>query len=115
LRLPNVEHASVAQAKILDYLLSPSHSGGRSKAGFFRKFGFERRSWRVLKDALVRHGREHQVAHVEASLFGTRYIIDGRIMSPDGRNRQIRSVWFTESEADPPRFVTAYPLPRSRA
>ena len=32
--------------------------------------------------------------------------------TPDGRAPRLRSVWFIETGADTPRFVTAYPLRR---
>jgi len=65
--------------------------------------------WRTLADALVRHAAENEVAAVEASPFGTRYIIEGIIITPDHRNPNVRAIWFIESGAEIPRFVTAYP------
>jgi hypothetical protein len=35
LKLPNVEQATVAQSKIINYLLSLTHDTGKSKAKFF--------------------------------------------------------------------------------
>jgi hypothetical protein len=48
----------------------------------------------------------------EASPFGTRYVIEGIISTPDGRAPFIRAVWFIETGEQIPRFVTAYPLQR---
>ncbi|WP_420828293.1 DUF6883 domain-containing protein [Desulfonema limicola] len=41
-----------------------------------------------------------------------RYVIEGEILSPDGRNPKIRSVWFLKNETDRTSFVTAYPFER---
>jgi len=58
------------------------------------------------------HANEHEVAREENSPFGKRYVIEGIMRAADGRTPMLRSVWFIESGADKPRFVTAYPLRR---
>ncbi len=113
MRLPNYENAVVPQAKITDYLLSPTHRDGRSKAEFFTRFGFSATQWEALAITLKRHAAENEVTKVESSSFGTRYVIDGIIYAPDGRTPLIRSVWFVEAGEEIARFATAYPLSRS--
>jgi hypothetical protein len=49
---------------------------------------------------------------VEATPFGTRYVIEGIISTPDGRVPLIRAVWFIETGEQIARFVAAYPLQR---
>jgi hypothetical protein len=49
---------------------------------------------------------------VEATPFGTRYVIEGILSTPDGRALLIRTVWFIETGQQIPRFVTAYLLQR---
>jgi hypothetical protein len=44
-----------------------------------------------------------------ASRYGTKYIIDGEIVTPIGTTVRLRSVWVVESHDERPRFVTAYP------
>jgi len=56
------------------------------------------------------HAAESELAAVEDSPFGTRYVIEGRISTPDARNPAIRAVWFIEHGEEVPKFVTAYPL-----
>jgi hypothetical protein len=104
-----VEVAQVPERKLTAYLLSHSHPAGRSKAAFFLRFGFAADAWRVLADALVRHAARHEVAAVGDSPFGTRYVIDGPIESPNGRDPAVRVVWFIEAGETTPRLVTAYP------
>ena len=112
MKLPNVDKAQVPKAKITGYLLSFTHEDGRSKAAFFVKFGFSASKWRALALALKEHAKDHAVVKVENSPFGTRYVIEGVIQTPDGQSPLLRSVWFIENENPTPRFVTAYPLRR---
>lgn len=115
MKLPNADKATVASAKVLDYLLAEAHPHGRHKAAFFTRFGFSRDAWQTLAFCLVRHAGEYEVSRVEDSRFGTRYIIDGAVTAPDGRRPTIRAIWFVETGESTPRFVTAYPLEREKA
>jgi hypothetical protein len=111
-KLPNYENATVSQDKITGYLLSATHRDGRHKAAFFTSFGFTAAHWQELAAALLQHAAAHEVAKEEDSPFGKRYVIEGTMKAPDGRTPLLRSVWFIETDADTPRFVTAYPLRR---
>lgn len=110
MKLPGAKNAVVTPDKTTKYLLSATHASGRHKARFFAAFGFSADLAEQLASALIRHANEHEVTKIETSPFGTRYVIDGQIMSPDGRNPIIRSVWFVETNEIIPNFVTAYPL-----
>jgi hypothetical protein len=95
--LPNAAFAEVPEDKIRKYLLSATHRSGKSKA------------------ALQRHAKENPVAEAETTEFGTRYVIDGPLIAPDGTALNVRSVWFINRDADAPRFATAHPLKRKTA
>lgn len=110
MKLPNFESALVSEGKITGYLLSTTHRDGRHKAAFFLGFGFATGDWQTLAKALLSHASEHEVAKAESTPFGTRYVVEGTIVTPSGRTPSIRSVWFVENNEDTPRFVTAYPL-----
>ncbi len=110
MKLPNYERAVVPQAKIEDYLLAATHQTGHSKAKFFTRFGFSRDSWETLAESLLQHAANHEVAKVEPSPFGTRYVIEGELQTPVGRRPFVRSVWFVGEDENLTRFVTAYPL-----
>jgi hypothetical protein len=81
-------------------------------AEFFKRFGFSAASWEELATSLRRHADDHEVAKIEDSPFGTRYVVEGILYTPDGRTPNVRSVWFIETGENVPRFVTAYPLER---
>ena len=112
MKLKNVSKALVPSYKITDYLLSSTHPSGRYKASFFLAFGFEAGNWRVLASALRKLAASAEVQKVEASPFGMRYTVEGKLESPDGRRPWIRTVWFIETGREIPRLVTAYPLSR---
>lgn len=110
--LKDADHAIVTKRKIVEYLLSRSHATGRSKSRYFEKFGFSVGGWRELRSALLNHARHNTVVSVEETSFGTKYVVEGRLRTPDGRDPNVRSVWFIETGEVAPRFVTAYPQGR---
>jgi hypothetical protein len=111
MKLPQYDKALVPREKITDYLLSETHADGRHKAGFFTLFGFVPEFWETLVEALCQHAAAQEVARVEDSPFGTRYVVEGIITTPVGRTPRLRSVWFIRDGEEMRRFVTAYPLP----
>ena len=108
MKLPNYENAIVPDSKITEYLLSETHRDGRHKAAFFQAFGYQKSVWQRLRDDLLLLTKL-DVALVEQSPFGTRYIIEGIIQTPDGRTADVRTGWFIESGSDVPRLATSYP------
>ena len=108
--LPDADHAYVDQAKITDYLLSPSHPDGRTKAEFFMRFGFRPGKWQELADALRAVGTSNPVVAVLESEHGVRYTVDGPMQTPDGRTPRVRTVWIVEPGTRAPGLITAHPL-----
>jgi hypothetical protein len=106
----NYENAIVSAPKIVNYLLSLTHPDGRSKAQFFLSFGFSPDNWQELASALLAHAANHEATKLELSPFGTRYISEGAIVTPDGRTPQICSIWFIATGEIIPALVSAYPL-----
>jgi len=109
-RLPHHDLALTPREKLVAYLLSATHSQGRHKAAFFAEFGFSTENWEKLADSLKRHAEEHPVVKVETTNFGTRYVVEGIMETPDGRFPYIRTVWFVAEGEQIPRFVTSYPI-----
>ena len=112
MKLPHGDRLEIPQAKVVQYLLSSTHRAGRGKAGFFSAFGFQMSAWEVLADALRQQARDNLVTLSEGTPFGTRYIVEGPLVAPNGRQLQVRTVWFIDEGGQVPRFVTAYPLKR---
>ena len=113
MRLPYGQNAEIPQAKLTEYLLSPTHRDGRHEAAFFTRFGFSMAAWQDLAATLRQHALDHEVTKEEDAPFGKRYVIEGIMQAPDGRAPMLRAVWFIERGSGTPRFVTAYPLRRT--
>jgi hypothetical protein len=112
-RLPNAATATAADAKFRDYLLDASHPMNGGKAAFFQLFGFSRATWYVLKTALLDHPHANPVSATVQTQWGDTFEVVCRCQSPDGRNPCVKSVWVIEPISPDPKFVTAYPAPRS--
>jgi hypothetical protein len=114
-KLPNANIAVIPESKIVDYLLSDKHRVGKSKAAFFKSFGFSHEWWQELKDALHQHVLKNSLAEIEQTLYGMRYIVDGDLQAPDGSFLCIRSVCFVRTGEMAPTFITAHPLKRNKS
>jgi hypothetical protein len=88
-KLPDIDVALIPQKKIVNYLLSETHEAGRDKANFFKRFGFTSEAWEILAQALRQHAAQHEIAQVEPSPFGNRYVIEGSLQTPSGRTPQV--------------------------
>jgi hypothetical protein len=110
MKLPHAENAVVPESKITQYLLNAEHPRGKDKAEFFTRFGFSMAQWESLRDALLAHAIDHDVASTLDAPEGILYAIEGVLDTPDKRLPQIRSVWMIDTDSTKPRFVTAYPL-----
>ncbi len=111
MKLPNVGNAEVPKSKVVNYLLDLTSENGKTKARFFLAFGFTIEAWEAMAEALKLHASTHEVARIEERLpFGVHYVIEGSLITPDGRNPDVRVVWIIDDGDDTPRLVSAYPL-----
>jgi hypothetical protein len=65
MRLPVAEEAEVPMAKVVRYLLNPSHRSGKSKARFFLGHGFTADHWQRLAAALRDHAKDNEITKRE--------------------------------------------------
>jgi hypothetical protein len=108
--IPNADNLMIEESKIRDYLLNVLHPDGSGKAAFFMRFGFNMENWEKLAQALRKHALTYDVKSNVESQYGIRYIIDGKLETPDNRNPLVRTVWITEKDSKQPRLVTVYPI-----
>jgi hypothetical protein len=113
-KVPHHKQANVPQRKVVGYLLSSTHPWGKHKAAWFAGFGFSAENWEALAEALKQHAADHEVARIEATPFGVRYVVEGIMEMPNGASPHVRTVWFVEETDETPQFVTAYPLKGER-
>ena len=112
MNLPNAEQATVPEDKIVRYLLNPAHPVGGGKAAFFLRYGFSVTDWSRLARELQQHAMKNEVSKTEQTRHGTRFIVDGPLLAPDGTILNVRTAWYINTGAVMPRFVTAHPLPK---
>lgn len=110
MQLPYLQNALVEEQKVTQYLLSEERSEG--KAAFFAAFGFTLAQWELLRDALLAHASSYEVVRVLNNPYGIKYVVEGSLLSPDGRNPNVRAVWIIDVGTFTPRLVTAYALER---
>jgi hypothetical protein len=108
--LPNAHLATIDERKLTRYLLASEHPAGRAKAAFFRRFEFDAAT---LRDALLSQARVSPAHLAAETRFGAKYVIEGVLLSPDGRRPGVRAIWFIERDELAPRLVTAYALPET--
>lgn len=110
MKLSNRERAYVPSAKLRDYLLSERHNVGRSKARFFRLVGFTEANRDRLEQELLAIAQREEIKEMSSSVHGTKFVLEGSLLTPSRGTVQIRTVWAIDRQGDSPRFVTAYPL-----
>jgi hypothetical protein len=107
--LPGVEQAVVESSKIRDYLLSVSHPVGRFKAVVFTSLGYAPEDWTKLRDDLLSLARTGEVRPGQGSEYGQKYEVSGTLQGPNGRTRNIMTVWLVPVGENRPKFITAFP------
>lgn len=114
MRLPNAELAVVEREKITDYLLNPDHPDNGGKASFFVSLGFSHDDPHRLADALRKLALTDGATESMETKHGKKYIVDGELENPAGKEAWIRSIWIIDAGTDFPRLVTAYRKVRRR-
>jgi hypothetical protein len=109
-KLPNSNRLIISSNKLKNYLISETHPVGRSKAKFFRSLGFDDHNLDALTLSLKKIAHLNEIKESRKVPYGTNYVIEGIINSPNGSSVEVVTVWFIEQEGSQPRFVTAYPL-----
>ena len=107
--LPNAHLAVIDPSKVRDYLLSPSHPIGRFKSAVFVALGYSQENWQVLHDDLFALAQRDAAVPGQASPYGRKFEVSGKLTGPSGRARQITTVWLMKPEEAAPKFVTAFP------
>lgn len=109
MKLPNAGDAFIPPNKITGYLLASAHPIGGSKARFFRMHGFNETNMKKLEVGLLAIANSTD-AEANRSPYGTKYIADGDLLTPNGKRVRVRTVWMVEPTDPRPRLITAYPV-----
>ena len=108
MKMPNRESADVPIEKITDYLLSPTHPRGALKARWFNALGYRIEKPNELAESLLSLSSA-DVMETQKTDYGTKYVIVGDLIGPDGRTASVHSIWILPIGGSVPRLVTAYP------
>ena len=109
MRLPNREDAWVHPAKLTAYLLSEAHEEGAGKAKLLRRMGFDESNVDMLEAGLLAIAHTEQVAKIETTRYGTKYVIYGTMATPASEDIEMLTVWMIDTGQENPRLITAYP------
>lgn len=110
MKLPYRKNAYIPKAKLTAYLLSQTHEVGRFKSKYFHALGYDLLNLNILEKALRTIAQSQDVEEVLPTTYGTKYIIDGKIKTPNGKVVKLRTVWIIEKSQKRPRFITVYPV-----
>ena len=109
MHLPNAVQAVVADSKVRDYLLSPSHPVGRFKSSFFTALGFTVANCEDLREVFLTLARSAEADPGQTSPYGQKYNVRGTITGPLGRQASVVTVWIIPEGREFAHFVTAFP------
>lgn len=107
--LPNHKQTYIPKPKLKEYLLSETHAVGKAKAKYFRSLGYTEANADELANALLMIAKSNEIKQEVSTPYGTKYIIEGEIVTPIGATVRVIIVWVVELRDEHPRFVTAYP------
>lgn len=110
MRLPNSGKAVIPREKLINYILSETHSTGKFKARFFLGLGFNERNVSLLEGSLYILANSEEIQEEYPTIYGIKYVLEGKMNTPSGRIVKIRTVWIIEHSQSRPRFITMYPL-----
>lgn len=110
MKLPNSDKVIISRKKLTDYVLSETHSTGKFKAKFFRTLGFNDTNVSFFEIVLRTLVDSEDIKETIPSVYGTKYILDGKVNTPSGKNITLRTIWIIEKGQSRPRFITVYPV-----
>lgn len=110
MKLPYRQNAYIPKAKLIEYLLSQTHAVGKFKAKFFYKLGFNQSTVSIFERALLDIAQSKEIKEELSTVYGTKYVIDGKINTPSNKTVKIRTIWILEKGLKKPRFITVYPV-----
>ena len=87
------------------------HPVGGAKARYFKSRGYSLEAPEVLEASLRQVAETGKVIKVEATGWGTKYLVVGEVTTPDGNQLALGTVWIVVGSSRPV-LVTAYPTRR---
>src|SRR5689334_21703151 len=100
MQLPNAANASIADAKLVDYLLNVNHPYGASKAAWLLRYGYRQTHPEVLAADLLLLAQRGNATPDRLTEEGQQYVIIGLLETPTGEQTRVRTVWQIDHGTD---------------
>jgi hypothetical protein len=101
--------AIISPEKLRDYILSPAHPDGRSKATYLALAGYSREDWSRLERDLRNQHLLLEARPGGITPWGRKYEILGPLIGPNGRTLWIRTFWIVRNDESAARLITLIP------
>lgn len=112
---PFGDNVSISEAKLTDYILSPTHRIGANKARVFKSaLGIGLAEVAVLRSALLDAARTQSPLLIRQDKFGQHYAIVFKL-TYGTKSAFVRSLWMIRSGDDVAKFVSAFVVTDKRA
>ena len=96
LLLPNRDKAFIQPEKLTGYLLSETHTIGKSKARFFCELSFNDENVDILEQELLKVAMFQEISEIITTRHGTKYVTIGSINTPKSRSVSLLIVWIID-------------------
>ena len=107
--IPNADRAIIAIEKLTAYLLNASHRRGGAKARLLLSLGYQVSVPERLADDLRKQHLSLDATRMSSNEYGTSHLVEGDIVTPNGRRVRFCSILQIDTGTDTPRFITMYP------
>jgi hypothetical protein len=99
--------AIVPDEKLQKYLLVPREEN--DKSCFLALAGYSLANWKTLRKDLLTLAQTYPIRLSETTVFGTKYVVSGTLVGPNGYELHIITIWMTLKATAETRFITLYP------
>lgn len=97
----------IGKDKVVNYLLSPAHKDGWSKAKILIEHGFHSENLEIFIERVKDHTQIGKIISEIKTPFGLKVILNGFLETPSRKKLLIKSVWIVVKNV--PILVTLYP------
>ena len=101
--------AIISPEKLRDYVLSPTHPDGKTKADYLARLGYSQERWEELERDLRAQHMTLDARPTRITLWGRKYEILGPLVGPNGGTAWVRTVWIVRHGESAASFVTLIP------
>lgn len=98
----------ISESKINEYLLSYRKRNDKSK--WLARAGYNSENWKRLERDIRLQLLSREAVLIEENQFGVVYEITGKLIGPNSKKLDVRSIWMKEYATELTKFITMYPI-----